>query len=94
MQVPTVGRRQHWTRSSVLPTMSTHSVVGAAGFEPAVSCSRSRRDTRLRYAPLVPKAGVSPAPSFVEKAAILDSHLRLFRRVCTTGTVSFAGTGR
>ncbi len=31
--------------------MSTHSVVGAAGFEPAISCSRSRRDTRLRYAP-------------------------------------------
>src|SRR5215207_151783 len=25
--------------------------VGAAGFEPATSCSQSRRDTRLRYAP-------------------------------------------
>lgn len=26
-------------------------VVGAAGFEPATSCSQSRRDTGLRYAP-------------------------------------------
>lgn len=25
--------------------------VGATGFEPAISCSQSRRDTRLRYAP-------------------------------------------
>ncbi len=27
-------------------------VVGAAGLEPATSCSRSRRATGLRYAPL------------------------------------------
>ena len=26
-------------------------LVGAAGFEPATSCSQSRRATRLRYAP-------------------------------------------
>ena len=26
-------------------------MVGAAGFEPATSCSQSRRDTGLRYAP-------------------------------------------
>ena len=26
--------------------------VGAPGFEPGTSCSQSRRDTRLRYAPL------------------------------------------
>ena len=25
--------------------------VGAPGFEPGTSCSQSRRDTRLRYAP-------------------------------------------
>jgi hypothetical protein len=25
--------------------------VGATGFEPAISCSQSRRDTGLRYAP-------------------------------------------
>jgi hypothetical protein len=28
-------------------------MVGAAGFEPTTSCSRNRRATRLRYAPLV-----------------------------------------
>ena len=28
-----------------------HLMVGAAGFEPATSCSRSRRATGLRYAP-------------------------------------------
>jgi hypothetical protein len=28
--------------------------VGAPGFEPGTSCSQSRRDTRLRYAPLRP----------------------------------------
>ena len=33
----------HWTSK---PTM-----VGATGFEPATSCSRSRRATGLRYAP-------------------------------------------
>ena len=27
--------------------------VGAAGFEPTASCSQSRRDTRLRYAPRI-----------------------------------------
>ena len=26
-------------------------MVGATGFEPATSCSRSRRATKLRYAP-------------------------------------------
>jgi hypothetical protein len=28
--------------------------IGAPGFEPGTSCSQSRRDTRLRYAPLRP----------------------------------------
>ena len=27
-------------------------LVGAAGFEPAASCSQSRRATKLRYAPV------------------------------------------
>jgi hypothetical protein len=26
-------------------------LIGAPGFEPGTSCSQSRRDTRLRYAP-------------------------------------------
>lgn len=33
-------------------------MVGAAGFEPAISCTQNRRDTRLRYAP--PKGEHSP----------------------------------
>lgn len=39
------------------PTDSTprlrHQRIGAAGFEPATSCSQSRRDTGLRYAPYI-----------------------------------------
>ena len=30
-------------------------MVGAAGFEPATSCSQSRRAARLRYAPTSPE---------------------------------------
>ena len=29
------------------------SLVGAAGFEPATSCSQSKRATKLRYAPTI-----------------------------------------
>lgn len=32
-----------------------HKMVGATGFEPAAFCSQSRRDTKLRYAPLLNK---------------------------------------
>ncbi len=28
-------------------------MVGAAGFEPTIFCSQSRRVTKLRYAPMV-----------------------------------------
>src|SRR5258705_524507 len=39
-------------------------MVGATGFEPATSCSRSRRATKLRYAPslttILPFPGVLP----------------------------------
>src|SRR5512137_1014553 len=35
-------------------------MVGATGFEPATSCSRSRRATKLRYAPSVT---LRPGPS-------------------------------
>src|SRR3989338_44140 len=40
-------------------------MVGATGFEPATSCSRSRRATKLRYAPifhLTPAAWASGLP--------------------------------
>ena len=35
-------------------------MVGATGFEPATSCSRSRRATKLRYAPTPPGLGHTP----------------------------------
>ncbi len=38
-------------RSSRSPHCSGKRLVGATGFEPATSCSQSRRATRLRYAP-------------------------------------------
>ena len=43
---------------------ATSLMVGAAGLEPATFWSRTRRATRLRYAPnvlLVPQAGLEPA---------------------------------
>ncbi len=40
-------RRRYWQK-----------LVGAGGFEPPTSCSQSRRDTRLRYAPTVRRRGV------------------------------------
>src|SRR4029450_7706923 len=36
------------------PATAREEMVGATGFEPATSCSRSRRATKLRYAPSVP----------------------------------------
>ena len=34
-------------------TEASNDFVGVAGFEPAASCSQSRRDTGLRYTPMV-----------------------------------------
>lgn len=34
--------------------------IGVTGFEPATSCSQSRRATKLRYTPLVLLVGVEP----------------------------------
>jgi hypothetical protein len=39
----------YWRIESVIPH------IGATGFEPVTSCSQSRRDTRLRYAPSASK---------------------------------------
>ena len=36
--------------------------IGATGFEPVTSCSQSRRDTRLRYAPGNAKPKVTGGP--------------------------------
>jgi hypothetical protein len=41
-------------------------MVGAAGFEPAISCSQSKRDTRLRYAPILRKGSIEPYSLFKE----------------------------
>ncbi len=37
-------------------------VVGTTGFEPATSCSQSRRATKLRYVPLAPGGACRPVP--------------------------------
>ena len=39
---------RHKTKKEIISDLLS---VGAAGFEPATSCSQSRRDTGLRYAP-------------------------------------------
>ncbi len=64
----TEGRSQQIPSPSVFPSVR-HSVqqIGAAGLEPATSCSRSRRATGLRYAPrkAVAKGALPPyRPSF------------------------------
>ena len=40
-------------RHEVPRPLFTTNEIGAAGFEPATSCSQSRRDTGLRYAPQI-----------------------------------------
>ena len=42
----------YWRVGTGCTTPFATTEVGAAGFEPATSCSQSRRDTGLRYAPL------------------------------------------
>src|SRR5206468_12441524 len=50
-------------------------MVGATGFEPATSCSRSRRATKLRYAPSLSGGPIdSPAPSAVPRVLAHQLH--------------------
>ena len=45
----------YWRNGQAAPALHHRAPrVGAPGFEPGTSCSQSRRDTRLRYAPLGP----------------------------------------
>lgn len=39
-------------------------LIGAAGFEPTISCSQGRRPTRLGYAPLVERVGFEPTQTY------------------------------
>ena len=50
--VPLAGSRTWILYGSATSDTSYHE-IGAAGFEPATSCSQSRRDTGLRYAPQI-----------------------------------------
>ncbi len=43
------GKAKRRLNAPVFPIL----LVGAAGFEPATSCSRSRRAAKLRYAPML-----------------------------------------
>ena len=41
------------------PSGSRAFVVGPAGFEPATSCSQSKRATKLRYGPVIMSLGIT-----------------------------------
>ena len=49
-------------RLAFLPSYRLAVLVGATGFEPATSCSRSRRATELRYAPHVELSALHTPP--------------------------------
>ena len=51
--------------------------VGAPGFEPGTSCSQSRRDTRLRYAP-------HESPTLVGRSARVNHRTTRILRVAPT----------
>ena len=61
-------------KAPVLPLNYARIVVGATGFEPATSCSQSKRATKLRHAPCMQPAHYSTvqgAPCKEQKAQIL-----------------------
>ena len=47
-------------------------MVGKAGFEPAASCSRSMRATRLRYSPTASYEGILPFSAAKNKWIVQD----------------------
>ena len=53
--VPTVHEKQIKLECPSSISIRTLCMVGAAGFEPAASWSRTKRATKLRYAPLLKK---------------------------------------
>jgi len=53
--------RSQAPRACAIPDFATPWQVGVVGFEPTLSCSRSRRNSRLSYTPSKHPAGVEPA---------------------------------
>ena len=49
-------------------------MVGVIGFEPITSCSQSMNSTRLKYTPLVGRAGVEPAQSLDGRFTVCWAH--------------------
>ena len=43
--------QEEWNMKVFINSSNVDSMVGAAGFEPTISCSQSRRATKLRYTP-------------------------------------------
>ena len=50
---PKRGQKSFKYRKPAVRDLRTAGVVGMAGFEPAASCSQSRRATKLRYIPML-----------------------------------------
>ena len=56
-----LNQRSQAPRACAIPGFATPWQVGVAGFEPTLSCSRSRRISRLSHTPSKHPAGVEPA---------------------------------
>src|SRR5205823_8276599 len=59
-------------------------MVGATGFEPATSCSRSRRATKLRYAPM--SSSIAPSAVVPDCQLRISAPTRTFPRASRTRT--------
>ena len=71
-------------------------MVGARGFEPPASCSRSRRATRLRYAPMDPEHTYRPAaPDGLPGAICAEAQIAGIWGwgLCRSGAVRLRGDG-
>ena len=90
--------RGHRTHESPSIARGALNVVGATGFEPATSCSRSRRATGLRYAPSVFMADTSHAPERTRTSNLLIRSQMLYpielRARCSRASGANACRGR
>ncbi len=73
---PSWGKTRNGSHTIDLP------IIGATGFEPATSCSRSRRATELRYAPLcLPSKQLTPRPEPLQIRGMYVGSVRFSARL-------------